>query len=507
MAVPGKYFIYARKSTDVEDKQVRSIDAQLSELRAIAQRDGLFVVAELVEKQSAKAPGRPVFNSMLNSIQHGEANAILAWHPDRLARNMTDGGRIIDLVDTEKIAALRFPTFWFDTTPQGKFMLSMAFSQSKYYVDALAENTKRGYREKIRRGEYPGIAPLGYLNDPRIKRIVIDRERAPVVVELFEEFATGKVTIEGLRDFLRKRGIQSQTGRPKSNEFITRILKNPIYYGHFRYAGDIHEGVHDAILTKALFDRVQEVFARRWRYTRPKPASVAKPFLDLFRCSQCGMSITGEVQKGCTYYRCTKKNKAIKCSQPYIREDALSPQLSRLLSRYSLRSDWAEQMLQKLQAEQVDATRLTEERAVVIRREIERLKGKTSRLLEMRLDGEIEASTHLKKKATMMAEKKSLDEELANLDQTRHTRIELFRNWISEATNLGETIDNGTLDDQATAARKIFGSNLFLDRKRARGEAVKPWAFLAVNGLSDDMVPRTRIELVTLPSSGECSTN
>ena len=145
-----KYFIYARKSTDVEDMQVQSIQGQLDELRILAKKENLNIVDEFIEKQSAKIPGRPIFNKMLDSIEKGLANGIICWHPDRLARNSVDGGKIIYLVDTGKISALKFNTFWFEPTPQGKFMLSMSFSQSKYYVDSLSENTSRGLRQKAR---------------------------------------------------------------------------------------------------------------------------------------------------------------------------------------------------------------------------------------------------------------------------------------------------------------------------------------------------------------------
>jgi DNA invertase Pin-like site-specific DNA recombinase len=127
-----------------------SIEAQLTELHELAKREGLIVIDELIEKQSAKIPGRPIFNRMLDSIDKGKANGILSWHPDRLARNSVDGGRIIYLIDTGKISALKFNTFWFEPTPQGKFMLSISFSQSKYYVDSLSENTRRGLRQKAR---------------------------------------------------------------------------------------------------------------------------------------------------------------------------------------------------------------------------------------------------------------------------------------------------------------------------------------------------------------------
>ena len=114
-----RYYIYARKSTDVEDKQVQSIEGQLDELRLLAKRENILVIGELIEKQSAKIPGRPIFNKMLDRIERGHASGILSWHPDRLARNSVDGGRIIYLIDTNKISALKFNTFWFEPTPQG----------------------------------------------------------------------------------------------------------------------------------------------------------------------------------------------------------------------------------------------------------------------------------------------------------------------------------------------------------------------------------------------------
>ncbi|MDP3725875.1 MAG: recombinase family protein, partial [bacterium] len=139
-----KYFVYCRKSTESEERQVLSLVAQLAELQEFAAKEKLEIVASFQEAKTAKEPGRTVFAEMMSRIEKGEANGILAWHPDRLARNSIDGGQIVYLLDTGKLHDLKFPTFWCDNTPQGKFMLNIAFGQSKYYVDNLSENVKRG---------------------------------------------------------------------------------------------------------------------------------------------------------------------------------------------------------------------------------------------------------------------------------------------------------------------------------------------------------------------------
>ena len=166
-----KYFLYARKSTEDDDHQIMSIEAQLFELHEYARKENLEILEEFQESKSAKKPGRELFNEMMARIDEMDGVGILAWHPDRLARNSVDGGRIIYAVDTTKIVSLRFPTFWFEPTPQGKFMLQVAFGQSKYYSDNLVENINRGIRQKVRRGEWLVRAPFGYVNNPKTRNI------------------------------------------------------------------------------------------------------------------------------------------------------------------------------------------------------------------------------------------------------------------------------------------------------------------------------------------------
>ena len=123
---------------------------------------------------------------MFAKIEKLDGVGILAWHPDRLARNSIDGGRVIYAVDTAKIVSLRFPTFWFEPTPQGLFMLQVAFGQSKYYSDNLVQNVNRGICQKLRRGEWLNLAPFGYVNNPRTRNIEPHPTTSRVVARAFE---------------------------------------------------------------------------------------------------------------------------------------------------------------------------------------------------------------------------------------------------------------------------------------------------------------------------------
>ena len=157
----------------------------LVELRLFAEKEHLPIKREFIESMTAKVPGRPIFNDMISRIEKGEAQGIITWHPDRLARNSVDGGRVIYLLDTGKISHLKFPTFWFENTPQGKFMMQIAFGQSKYYIDNLSENVRRGRRQKLRRGEWPFNPPLGYVKGGRNSFPKVDPLQGPLVRKAF----------------------------------------------------------------------------------------------------------------------------------------------------------------------------------------------------------------------------------------------------------------------------------------------------------------------------------
>ncbi len=485
-----KFYIYARKSTDVEDKQVLSIEAQLVELREHAKREGLHIATEFIEKKSAKTTGRPIFGKLLAEIEKNGGN-ILAWHPDRLARNSVDGGQIIHLLDSGKLGTLKFPSFWFENTSQGKFMLSIAFGQSKYYVDNLSENTKRGLRQKVRRGEYPSHAPIGYINDVRSKKVIVNKRLTPVVVAAFELYAQGNQTLESVAVFMKSKGITTKSGKQLTKDQIKRILVNPFYYGHFRYCGEVYEGKHKAIIEKRLFDRVQTVITRRCH--PQKGATAPQVFCGLLTCATCTMAITAEKKikhqkNGNTheyiYYRCTRKHKTIACKEPPVTEPELAAQLSDILQGYALPESWATTLGKMLDEDERKAEQSASVFVANAQTPLANLQGKLQRLLDGYLDQDIDQATYRTKQSELMSEKKSLEEQVGKLTLASKSWVEPMRQWLKQAVSLCEIAKSGSYADIKHAFLEMDGLNLFLNSKKAQPTAA-PNSFLPPENIWD----------------------
>ena len=236
-----KYIAYCRKSTDEKDKQIMSIDQQIDELHSFAKRENLEISEFLTEAETAKVPGRPIFNHLVSLIEKGLISGIISWHPDRLARNSIDGGKKIYLVDTGNLQSLKFPSFWFENTPQGKFMLSIAFGQSKYYVDNLSENVKRGLYFKLRSGGWPSVAPLGYRSDRNTRTVVVEPKTARLVKEAFNKFASGEFSsMKDVRDLFFRNGVTKRNGKPLHFNQIRDVLTRTFYYGLMTYHGETY---------------------------------------------------------------------------------------------------------------------------------------------------------------------------------------------------------------------------------------------------------------------------
>jgi len=456
-----RYFIYARKSTDDEDRQVLSIEAQLKEAREYAQRENLIVVKEIIEAKTAKKPGRPLFNDMLLQIERGAAEGILAWHPDRLARNSVDGGRIIYLVDQKVITDLRFPTLRFDNNAQGKFMLSIVFGQSKYYIDALSENIRRGIRLKLSKGIWPQWAPIGYINDHKTRTIIIDEGKAPFIKRVFELYSAGNHTLEEIRTKINPLGMTGRKEKPLSISQYQTMLKNPLYYGVFRYKGEMYEGTHEPVITKKLFDRCQEVMRLRGKHKEKQTEKFI--FRGLMKCGECGRMITAELQKGHVYYRCTKR--LTNCNQKYVREEELAAQIKSFIQKVSLSDEWTKKIIGELERDHNSSLLSSQSQQQNFEVKIKEVDAKISKLIDVYLEGALTLEEYQAKKEVFINEKKKLQESAKDFAAGSNAWFEPARDFVTSLNRAEYAVKERNLESQKEFLEKI-GSNFILKERR-----------------------------------------
>ena len=489
-----KYIAYCRKSTDEKDKQVLSIEAQIAELKEFAKRENLNVTEFITEAKTAKMPGREQFAEVLKKIEKGMANAILSWHPDRLARNSIDGGKIIYLLDTGKLLDLKFPSFWFESTPQGKFMLSIAFGQSKYYVDNLSENVKRGNRQKLRNGVWPSKAPYGYLNNPKTRGIDIDDEKSKIVKKAFQLFADGNSSFTAISQFLFRFGIKREGEKPIKVGQVKNMLSNRFYLGILKYAGEYYQGTHKTFISKKLFDQAQKQIEK---IERPRNKGHDFAFSGLATCGECGAAITAETHtkfypktRGKVeyiYYRCTKKLKP--CDQKYINEPKLEEQLRQIVRDCGLHENW-ELYFEKWIAEAEQKDKLeTETENQKLDSEIQETETKLSRLLDGYLDQVIEPEIYKQKKNEMFDEKLKLEEKKSQIEKNGTVWLEPMREFVNCALQAQKVARTKNECHDLAIMAKTVGSNFFLMNRRLSANLNYAFAALSAEGGAASAAP------------------
>lgn len=349
LVVPIKYCLYARKSTEQDEKQALSIDSQVKEMLQIAEREGLEIVDIRREAHSAKDSGqRPVYMELLEDIRRGRFNAILTWAPDRLSRNAGDLGSLVDLMDQKLLLEIRTYGQHFRNSPNEKFLLMILCSQAKLENDNKSINVKRGLRTRCEMGLWPCQAPTGYLNEKRVDRkgrVIIDPERGHIIKQMFEKVAYEKWSGRKLYHWL-KFDLNFKTAGGNKNLTLSNIyliLQNTFYYGVYEYprkSGNWYTGQHEPLISKDLYDQVQQQIRGNVIQVQDKEFA----FTRLITCGLCGSGIcadekfkkqkNGNIHRYC-YYGCTKARDK-NCKSGYINEDELIKQFEDLMETVDL---------------------------------------------------------------------------------------------------------------------------------------------------------------------------
>lgn len=477
-----KYFLYARKSTESEDKQVASIEAQIAELKKISDQDKLQVVRVFSESKSAKAPGRPIFNEMVERIQKREANGILCWKLNRLARNPIDGAAMQWMLQQGIVQHIQ--TYGRSYYPSDNVILmAVELGMANQFIRDLSIDTKRGLNAKAEKGWLPGRAPLGYINnkykEKGKKDILKNPETFPIVRKMWNLLLENKYSIQKIYHVaVDEWGLRFPSGKKPAQSKIYQLFVNPFYYGYFYYAGKLHKGNHEPMITEEEFNEAQYIIGSK---KKPKPNAHVFAFTGLMRCGECGSAITAETrtkrQKNGNvhdyiYYHCTKK-KNTQCTQRYIEEKELKKQINEVAMGVEIPKDfhdWATEVFRSMntsEAESRNAILLNQQKAY------ETCVRKIDSLIDMRAAGEINEEEFTKKKAQLMGEKSRLQELLQDTD----TRVSNWLDYAEEAFVLAELaserLKSNNLDTQRSVLAEI-GSNLILKDRKLSLDIDKP---------------------------------
>jgi site-specific DNA recombinase len=487
------YFLYCRKSSEDEDRQVLSIESQRREMeRAVATWQNVTIVDMYEESRSAKSPGRPVFDQMLKRIEAGEAEGLIAWHPDRLARNSIDGGRIIYLLDTGNLKDLKFATFSFENNSQGKFMLSIIFGYSKYYVDSLSENVRRGIRTRVEHGWLPSVAPIGYLNHKEDKTIIPDPERFPLLRQMWELMLTEAYSPRRIWEIAtREWGLRTKPrkrigGASISLSGVYRVLANPFYAGLIEWDGKSYLGKHQPVVSLDEFERVQKLLGRP---DRPRPQRHEFAFTSMIRCGECGLTVTAEHKVNrfgsrYIYYHCTKRRVDYQCRQRVISLMDLEGQIIEFLESIQLPDRfyaWGTKRLGRLADETM---RTSEAQRLSLEKTMESVKRQADNLTKLRLRDLLSDEEYLRQKQELEREQIRIKQRLARLEQARS--FEPDRQIISFNNCLVFHFKKGN-DQTKRLIFQIVGSNPTLKDRKLSIDAAKPFRRWTKTARSSDL--------------------
>lgn len=365
-----QYFLYARKSSESEDRQVQSIDDQISKLKALAKEQKLIIKEVLTESKSAKKPGRPVFTEMMDRIENGDGDGILCWQINRLSRNPIDSGRIQWGLQQGILKSIQ--TIEKVYRPEDNTLLfSVESGMANQFIIELRRNTLRGMNSKIEKGWAPLLAPIGYLNDQKKHTIIKDSQKFPIVRKMWDLMLTGNYSVQQILDIatdkwgFRTKKYKRRGGGEFTQSGIYRMFCNIFYTGLFAWQGKRYKGSHEPMITMDEFERVQELLGRK---SNARPQKHIFPFTGFIRCGDCGCLITAEshtklvksegVMRTYTHYHCTLKKKDYKCSQKEMTPAAdLEAQIEREIGKLTIAPefrDWALEILRESNDEEIN---------------------------------------------------------------------------------------------------------------------------------------------------------
>jgi site-specific DNA recombinase len=457
-----KYVIYSRKSSEGDDRQAQSLDTQERLLGDYAEKNNLEIVKKIRESKSAKTDGnRPLFLEMLEFIQEGNADAILTVHTDRLARNLIDAGHIIKMVEIGSLKEVRTLTGTYNNHISLLYM-GFDFVFASHYSRDLSVKVKAGNESKILKGEYPTNAPLGYKNIPNA--IIPDPTKSIFITKAFELYSTGNYSTKTLTKELNELGFTTKKGHKISKSVTHRILSNQEYLGLIVRKGVPYQGNHQPLVSKQLFDCVQEILNNKNKSRRQKHNFLYRDFLS---CAMCGCKITADKAKQTyTYYHCTNGKGLCDQHKKYLNEKTVQDLFNEYLQNHQIDEETASLSLEVYKDELMNENKFDVQQEKSLKQELKKIEENSQELLEMRFNKEIDKETFAKGNEKLLARKKEIEKEL--LGETKEnlgTTFELLDTIKVRACNLQEVFNTDDIEVKRDLLNSLLSNCFIADKK------------------------------------------
>ena len=378
-----------------------SIPAQQELLRSYGAQLGLVIEQELSDAETAKITGRPGFVGMVRYFkQHPACRVLLVEKTDRLYRNFKDY-LTIDELDLEIHLVNENVILTKDSRSSEKFMHGIKVLMAKNYIDNLREEVQKGLHTKAAQGLYPSYAPLGYLNvvGPDGKRIIVpDPILGPMITKLFTWFASCEYSLKALAAKAYAEGFRFRLTRNKIPvTTLHKTLRKRIYTGEFDYAGSTYQGNYEPLVTREVWERVQEILDGR-QEKKHRKVTHDFAFSGLVTCGHCGCSLVGEIKKKrYVYYHCTGYRG--KCPERYTPEKILINCFVERLRELVIAPEIVEWLRDELVTSDLTEAGAREQALRRYQADLDRFQRRLDTLYEDRLDGRIDGARYDQKAA------------------------------------------------------------------------------------------------------------
>ena len=385
-----KAVLYARVSSVEQKKEGYSIPAQIELLKEYAGKNNFKVVQEFTDSETAKQAGRTNFNEMLQFLKKNkDVKIILVEKTDRLYRNFKDYVSLDDFEKLEIHLVKENSVISENSKSHEKFIHGIKVLMAKNFIDNLSEEVKKGLQQKAEQGFYPSKPPYGYKKADK-KFSLIDENTAPFMRKAFELYSEGDKSLETVCEILHQEGFIYKEIKVKIGKSqLEHLLKNIFYTGSFKYNEKIYSGLHDPLISKELFQKVQEAFKKDNKPLYRNEHEFI--FANLLKCGSCGCSIVAELKKGkYIYYRCSwGKGKENCTNHSYIRQEELEKQFDEAVKRISVTEEHKNWITEALKLSLEDEKQYNEERISSLQAQAKKLRDRIEKLYIDKLDGKI----------------------------------------------------------------------------------------------------------------------